>query len=336
MKQPWHNRNNTKTQARHVRKPQKGKGKHRRHNTADYITFQEPVRVQEPAVETTYTSSATGKYKSRFKPNGKPGTKPEAVILDMDGTLENWDGFPNPHAMEYAKDHHAAGRVLIIVTARDHEWSYKRTHDWLRRHLDLPFVGPICRPADDERYACDFKKHVYDQLSVVYDVVSAIDDDDYVLGMWESIPGLDVVRTNYDYKSAKGTTRPSYAAGGYGTYGSANNTALREALADRYGSVEFTGSGTSQSRHSDLSIYEYDDDYDWDALEEEVSSLKYRQDNKYDWAQELEELEEHGGFFAQYNEIDGSLDLHCHNCKHPWFDHGIHGCTSVDTCMCDG
>lgn len=271
MKKPWHNRKNTRQH-----------GRHRKGRTQAAVST---AQFKEP------TWSA-----SRFRPNGTPGTKPEAVILDMDGTLENWDGHPNPHAFEYAQAHHDKGRVLIIITARDHEWSYSRTHDWLRKHLHLPFVGPICRPADDERYACDFKKHVYDQLSVVYDIVGAIDDDDYVLGMWRSIDGLDVVETKYDYNISQGKRR--------GTW---------ESLTDS--SVKFRSC-------SDLSVYEpTDDDYDWDALEARFDSYKRGNKRKLPgWTEE---------------NIDG-MDLFCHHCDHPWFDHDITGCTSTDTCACAG
>lgn len=176
MRKPWNSRKASY------------KGRHRKSRTRNNntVAFREPVAV-EP----------------RFKPNGRPGTRPEAVIIDMDGTLENWDGHPNPPGLEYAERHHSEGRVLIILTARDHEWSYRHTHDWLVKHLDIPFVGPICRPADDQRYACDFKRAVHDQLSSVYDIVSAIDDDNYVLEMWRSIPTLEVVETGYTYNTKR-------------------------------------------------------------------------------------------------------------------------------------
>jgi hypothetical protein len=266
MKKPWHNRKNTH-QAKHRRS---------RFSRARAVKFQEPTPIAP-----------------RFRPNGKPGTKPEAVILDMDGTLENWDGWPNSHAMEYAQAHHDQGRVLIVITARDHEWSYKRTHDWLRDHLHLPFVGPICRPADDERYACDFKKHVYEQLSAVYDIVSAIDDDGYVLGMWRSIPGLEVIETSYDYNVARGQRRNQWK--------------------------DLTDNGASFRSCSDLSVYEPDDEYDWDALEGRIKEAK-RGNGRSRWGED---------------NVEG-MDLFCHHCDHPWFEHDITGCTTTDACPCAG
>ena len=178
MKKPWRKRR---------------QGRHRKSNQQGLL---------RDLKTTTYVSDAPPAYRSRFRPNGTPGTKPQAVILDMDGTLENWDGKPNPPGVEYVNHHHSQDRVIIVITARDHEWSYQRTHKWLKDHLAVPFVGPICRPSDDERYACDFKKDVYERLSHVYDIVGAIDDDNYVLGMWRSIPDLEVVETGYTYEPA--------------------------------------------------------------------------------------------------------------------------------------
>lgn len=188
MKKPWGKRR---------------QGRHRKNNKKSAIGFWQETEA------TTYVSDAPPAYRSRFRPNGTPGTKPEAVILDMDGTLENWDGKPNPPGVEYVNHHHSQDRVIIVITARDHEWSYQRTHKWLKDHLTVPFVGPICRPSDDERYACDFKKDVYERLSHVYDIVGAIDDDNYVLGMWRSIPDLEVVETGYTYSPAEKTLSPA-------------------------------------------------------------------------------------------------------------------------------
>lgn len=275
MKKPWHNRNNVK------------RGRHRKsrlgNQASNAVIFQQPTPVPV--------------RQSRFGPNGKPGTRPQAVIIDMDGTLENWDGHPNPPGLEYAKKHHAEGRVLIILTARDHDWSYQRTHDWLVKHLDIPFVGPICRPNDDERYACDFKRHVHDQLSAVYKIVSAIDDDNYVLQMWRSIPGLEVVETSYSY----------------GITGSRH----------RFWDDESTARSTSV----DVDQWEPDDEeLAWLAeYEREIQQAKRRKPQKpqaswvKDWA----------------DEIDG-LDLYCNRCEHPWFEHDITGCNANDVCCCAG
>jgi hydroxymethylpyrimidine pyrophosphatase-like HAD family hydrolase len=128
------------------------------------------------------------------------GTRPEAVIVDMDGTLENWDGRPHSEGLSYVQHQHAQGRVIIIVTARDHETCYQRTHAWLTRNLTIPFVGPFCRSRDDQRYASAFKEDVFRRLSHLYKIVSAIDDNKHVLNMWRSV-GIEAVETAYDYSN---------------------------------------------------------------------------------------------------------------------------------------
>lgn len=287
IKKPWHNRRNRK---RNINRKQALR-------SCDTLTFQEPE----------YTSSAPVSHRSRFRPDGTPGTKPQAVILDMDGTLENWDGHPNPVAMEYAERHHSEGRVLVIVTARDHDWSYQRTHDWLRKHLHLPFVGPICRPNDDERYACDFKKAIYDQLSAVYDIVSAIDDDHYVLGMWNSIEGLEVVATGYDYQIAKGQRRTGVYTGWDRDDAEQSWRTLPDRWNDRWDTYE-------PADHDD-------DEYEWvQWYESEVQRAKRRQPRPpIDWEREIEELEEC-----------------CERCDHPWYHHTVEGCGGSKHCNCDG
>lgn len=122
------------------------------------------------------------------------GVKPEAVIVDVDGTLENWDGVHNKLGMEYVREQHALGRVIIVVTARDHETSYNRTHAWLKANLPVPFVGPLCRSLTDRRYASAFKQDVFERLSALYEIVGAIDDNEWVLDMWREV-GVEAVQT---------------------------------------------------------------------------------------------------------------------------------------------
>ena len=128
------------------------------------------------------------------------GSKPEAVIVDVDGTIENWDGRPHTDGMAWVNQQHAAGRVIIVVTARDHGNAYQRTHAWLTRNMTVPFVGPFCRSDDDPRYASAFKQDVHRRLSHLYKIVAAIDDNLHVLNMWRSI-GVEAVQTAYDYSN---------------------------------------------------------------------------------------------------------------------------------------
>lgn len=117
------------------------------------------------------------------------GTRPTAVIVDMDGTLDTETG------RKWALEQHRKGHIIIIVTARDQKYDYRRSFDQARNRLGpgVPFIGPFCRASDDMRFACDFKLHVYQSLSLIYDIVAAIDDDRWVLATFAKIPGLEAV-----------------------------------------------------------------------------------------------------------------------------------------------
>lgn len=141
-------------------------------------------------------SGQTASYRNPNRGRDIPGSRPTAVILDMDGTLDV-AGKPGKPGMRWARRMHRAGHVLIVVTARTQEYEYERTHAWLIRNMrdkmkPMPFVGPFCRSKDDMRFACDFKKAVYDMLSNTYDIIGAIDDDRWCLQKWRTIPDFIV------------------------------------------------------------------------------------------------------------------------------------------------
>lgn len=118
-----------------------------------------------------------------------------AVILDIDGTLTSWSnktGSVHKQGMAYAQKKHEEGHVLIIVTARDRESEGRRTKAWLRKNMPVPYIGPIMRSRSDMRHACDFKSAVVDSLSSLFDVVGAIDDDQWCLRMYRERGGIEV------------------------------------------------------------------------------------------------------------------------------------------------
>jgi hypothetical protein len=158
----------------------------------------------------------SGKYIAPSRGDkSRPGTRQTAVIVDMDGTIDDL-GRPNAFGMSYCRQMHKAGHVIIIVTARTHSIDYERTHRWLIRNMqDLPFVGPICRAKDDMRFACDFKRAVYQSLSGVYEIIGAIDDDRHVLQMWRSIAGLEVVEAKPAFPVTRGDRKPNWWSNHY-------------------------------------------------------------------------------------------------------------------------
>lgn len=117
----------------------------------------------------------------------------EAVIVDMDGTLENMDGSINDAGMAYVEEHYRCARTIIVVTARDHEHSFDYTHEWLRHFMPVPFIGPFCRAIGDRRHAVEFKRDVHAHLSGLFEIVGAIDDNPFVLEMWSKL-GLKTVQ----------------------------------------------------------------------------------------------------------------------------------------------
>jgi hypothetical protein len=111
------------------------------------------------------------------------GTLPEAVILDLDETFVKY-GRPCPDVLAWLKKHYEAGRKIIVITARTDHWEYESSFNMLMADLPYPFIGPICRVADDPRYACEFKRETAEYLSGIYRIVGAADDAQHVNTMW--------------------------------------------------------------------------------------------------------------------------------------------------------
>lgn len=166
--------------------------------------------------------------------------KPEAVILDMDGTLidvrpvmhhvlngnHNVDAFvadtefcpAMPEAVEFCAEHFSAGRLILVVTARTPRWRTLTVRE-LHRHLPYPYRGPYMRGTDDKRHDVLVKLDMYKNLSENYDIVGAIDDHPGVVDLWNDL-GIPDVRmtsfTTYDdtyrkaaYEARSGLALPS-------------------------------------------------------------------------------------------------------------------------------
>ena len=126
----------------------------------------------------------TPTHKNEF--NGEQGSKMKAVILDIDGTLQTWGQGADAKVLEYCKKHYDQDHVLIVVTARTHDYDYERSFNWLMKHLPYPFIGPFHRACDDPRYASEFKREIaqgFEDMNL-YQIVGAADDNDFVNDMW--------------------------------------------------------------------------------------------------------------------------------------------------------
>jgi len=146
-------------------------------------------------------------------------TRPKAVIVDVDGTLadvrairhhvahkpKNFDAFhaasahvpANQQAIDFVTRHHAAGFVIIVVTARLQTW-FDVTRTWLDAHVPVPFDGPFHRPDGDFRPDVQVKRDIHRYLSRHYDIRGAVDDNPNVIALWdelgiptEVVPGWD-------------------------------------------------------------------------------------------------------------------------------------------------
>lgn len=142
-----------------------------------------------------------------------------AVIADVDGTLadvrgirhhvmqkpKDFDAFhaasahvpPNQAAIDYVVAAHAAGHVIVVVTARRARWADVTT-TWLNTHMPVPFDGPFHRPDDDLRPDVQVKRDIHRYLSRHYDVRGAVDDNPNVIALWDDIGIPTVVIPGWD------------------------------------------------------------------------------------------------------------------------------------------
>lgn len=151
--------------------------------------------------------------------------KPEAVLVDMDGTLtdvtsirhlvmdhpKDFDAFhsrsvdcpSNEEAVALAHAARAAGRVVIVVTARRHRWRHV-TAWWLAMH-GVPSDVLIMRRDNDDRPDVEVKRDILTQIRTRWTPVLAVDDNPDIVALWKSegiptvvIPGwpeMPVART---------------------------------------------------------------------------------------------------------------------------------------------
>jgi len=135
----------------------------------------------------------------------------DAVIYDVDGTLcdvstirhyveapkgqRNFDAFhkagttvcpPNHWVAQAARDDHAAGRAVLIVSARMQKWG-RPTIRWAQA-WDIPFTDAWFRPNNDFRPDHLVKRDIYhDICSRGYNVVKAYDDNPSIVDLWREL-----------------------------------------------------------------------------------------------------------------------------------------------------
>lgn len=155
---------------------------------------------------------------------------PEASIFDMDGTLCDVRGIrhllaeggrfhafhhasvncpPHRWVVEAAQAEHAAGRAVLVVTARQARYR-NVTAFWLAMH-GVPSEAMWMRADNDNRPDHVVKREILAKIRARYRVVRAWDDRPEVVALWES-EGIPVtVVPGWPESAPSGPTPPERA-----------------------------------------------------------------------------------------------------------------------------
>jgi FMN phosphatase YigB (HAD superfamily) len=144
---------------------------------------------------------------------------PEAIIVDMDGTLVDVEGARHyvladeSGHRDFEHFHQASlfcpanekvtawvheqrevfGRTVFVVTARKARWE-RLTRDWLAKH-EIPYDALCMRSEWDNRHDYQVKQDILAKIRETHEPVAAIDDNPSVIALWEraGIPEVIVV-----------------------------------------------------------------------------------------------------------------------------------------------
>ena len=125
--------------------------------------------------------------------------KPDAVLVDVDGTLATrvtdrtpyeWqrvgEDAPVAAVVAAVRALHAAGHPIIVVSGRDEECR-AQTESWLLHHLAIPHEMLLMRRAKDNRRDDIVKRELYERhVAGRYDVAFVLDDRAQVVRMWRN------------------------------------------------------------------------------------------------------------------------------------------------------
>jgi predicted kinase len=126
---------------------------------------------------------------------------PEAVIVDIDGTVALHEGVRDPYdTTRYHLDkpnepvikliqeeHYGLYNKLIFVSGRDNKF-HDVTLEWLYRNVKVPIEGLVMRPEGDTRRDDIVKLELFDNhIRGKYNVSRVYDDRDRVVKAWRSI-----------------------------------------------------------------------------------------------------------------------------------------------------
>lgn len=139
-------------------------------------------------------------------------TKPQALILDLDGTIAHHDGKRDIYDTAAAINDRCDSEVKAIVNGLHHQGWYiivltgrKAAHkqaslDWLKKNR-IPFFEFHCRPeGDEERHDDEVKLDVFwRDIAPRYNVRAVIEDRPRVCRAWRSI-GLKTFQVGNPHK----------------------------------------------------------------------------------------------------------------------------------------
>lgn len=192
--------------------------------------------VEKPAPTTTTTAIVPSKWES-LKPvsdevtvygakkfrtptyaksfAGTKGSPILAGVLDIDGTLQGYGSSADKGVLDWMAKLQKKwpDMVWLVVTARDHEFMYDTSFNWVCAHLPYPFIGPFCRAKDDPRYASEFKRELaqgFEDMGL-YQIVAAADDNNFVNDMWKQW-AIDHFENPDDFSLLECSHRGDYGA----------------------------------------------------------------------------------------------------------------------------
>jgi predicted kinase len=131
------------------------------------------------------------------------GDLPEAVLVDIDGTVALMNGrspydmtrvgedLPNPAVIAAVRAMHAAGHAIVFCSGRD-DSCRAETEAWLDEFVGVPYEALFMRAEGDSRKDAIVKREIFDnEIRDRWKVVGVFDDRQQVVRMWRAL-GLTV------------------------------------------------------------------------------------------------------------------------------------------------
>jgi predicted kinase len=133
-----------------------------------------------------------------------PIGKPEAILVDIDGTVALATGgrspydmtrvdedVPNPPVITAVRAMHAAGHRIIFCSGRSDD-ARAATETWLTKHVGVPYEALHMRVTGDQRRDSVVKAEIFDrEIREHFHVIGVFDDRAQVVRMWREL-GLTV------------------------------------------------------------------------------------------------------------------------------------------------